>query len=77
MAPCNVKAALTLIFFSPRGIWINEISVLLYHVLHFLEFHGGAGSKGLFKNKINEQGGLTVAFKYRIAPFSSRGNVAL
>lgn len=43
-------------FFSPRGICSNEIYVLLYHVLHFFEFHGGEGLKGLFKNKTNEQG---------------------
>lgn len=43
-------------FFSPTGICINEIYVLLYHVLHFFGFRGGEGSKGLFKNEINEQG---------------------
>lgn len=56
MALFNFKTALALLIFSPRGIWINEISVLLYRVLHFFEFHGGEGSKGLFKNTINEQG---------------------
>lgn len=55
MALFNFKTVLVLPIFSPRGIWINEISVLLYHVLHFFEFHGGEGLKGLFKNKINEQ----------------------
>lgn len=52
----NCKSALARLSFSPRGIWINEISVLFYHVLHFFEFHRVSGLKGLFKNKINDQG---------------------